>query len=329
MEKLTSIRFCFLRVGLYVSLSLVTLMHSLEGIGSAHAKNNTWNVCREAAQSIESETDIPQGLLETISLIETGRWSTLNQRSMAWPWTITSGTRHWYFSSKEEAIYHVNNLLNSGVKNIDIGCMQINLYHHGTEFLSLENALNPLSNVRYAASYLMKLRKSTSNWFDAAGNYHSTTPKYNKRYKEKLRKIMKKQTNINLSAIEHKSSDIRLKRIIREPVPIDVERTAKLNNAFKVRNISNFGSFSSSLDMLNNHQFSEEGADSGLGDNSNKPNFRQNYALKAQANRILKKLNSRRKIEKILREYENLGPQKRTSDLNAWRKLYFLRSNSF
>jgi soluble lytic murein transglycosylase-like protein len=53
--------------------------------------------------------------------------------------------------------------------NINVGCMQINLYYHPDAFADLEAALDPASNVAYAAGYLKNLRTSQGSWTRAAG----------------------------------------------------------------------------------------------------------------------------------------------------------------
>ena len=40
---------------------------------------------------------------------------------------------------------------------MDVGCMQVNLYHHAHAFSSLDNAFDPQSNVDYAARFLRSI----------------------------------------------------------------------------------------------------------------------------------------------------------------------------
>ena len=62
-----------------------------------------------------------------------------------------------YLSSKLEAINEVRELQARGIRNIDVGCMQVNLYHHPDAFFSLEQAFDPAANVTYAAQFLRSL----------------------------------------------------------------------------------------------------------------------------------------------------------------------------
>ncbi len=123
--------------------------------------------------------DIPGYLLSAISLAESGRWDELRRANVAWPWTVTSGGRGRFFNTKAEALAEVEFLMTEGVRNIDVGCMQVNMYYHGGAFESLAEALDPEANVTYGASYLKNLYSATGNWTQAAGDYHSTTPELN------------------------------------------------------------------------------------------------------------------------------------------------------
>ncbi|MFA7430955.1 MAG: transglycosylase SLT domain-containing protein, partial [Rhodospirillaceae bacterium] len=74
-----------------------------------------------------------------------------------------------------------------GVRSIDVGCMQINLFYHGKAFPDLETAFDPASNVAYAIEFLTNLKTETGSWNAAAVSYHSKTPEYANRYRAKLR----------------------------------------------------------------------------------------------------------------------------------------------
>jgi hypothetical protein len=73
--------------------------------------------------------------------------------------------------------------------SIDVGCMQINLRFHGHAFSSLEEALDPASNIAYAASFLRSLMAETRSWRSAAGYYHSRDPTRAARYLEKVTRV--------------------------------------------------------------------------------------------------------------------------------------------
>lgn len=71
-----------------------------------------------------------------------------------WPWTANFNGRGQWFESKMEAMTAVDNALRSGLKNIDVGIMQVNLRWHGHRFKTLNEAFDPLRNIEVAASIL-------------------------------------------------------------------------------------------------------------------------------------------------------------------------------
>ena len=66
-----------------------------------------------------------------------------------------------YFPTKNEAVAAVRELQLRGIRNVDVGCMQVNLMHHGDAFESIEAALEPEINVAYGARYLAALHRET------------------------------------------------------------------------------------------------------------------------------------------------------------------------
>ena len=75
-----------------------------------------------------------------------------------------------------------------GIKNIDVGCMQINLRYHGKSFKNLDEAFDPKKNVSYSASFLNKLHKRTNDWKKTAMQYHSKNIRHGTNYKNRLEK---------------------------------------------------------------------------------------------------------------------------------------------
>ncbi len=129
---------------------------------------------------------IPDKLLHAISLVESGRWDADRKASFAWPWTVTAEGEGHFLPSKQAAMAEVMRLKKKGVTNIDVGCMQVNLQAHPDAFASLDEALDPATNVSYGARFLNELRANTPNWETAAAYYHSQTPSLAAAYKAKL-----------------------------------------------------------------------------------------------------------------------------------------------
>ena len=101
-----------------------------------------------------------------------------------------------YLSSKLEAINEVRALQARGVRNIDVGCMQVNLYHHADAFFSLEQAFDPAANVAYAAQFLRSLFAGSGSWQEAAGQYHSATPELKIPYRDRVVQIWNEQQRL-------------------------------------------------------------------------------------------------------------------------------------
>ncbi len=144
------------------------------------------DLCAAAIDIAERDYGMPNKMLRAISLGESGRWMEEEGRSVSWPWTVTNGGGGQYFPTKQAAIAHVRLLQARGERNIDVGCMQINLRAHPDAFESLTEAFDPETNVAYSADFLDRLRTREGSWEKAVGYYHSATPELNKRYRDKI-----------------------------------------------------------------------------------------------------------------------------------------------
>ena len=156
---------------------------SAEGYGSPSFSNN----CATHVAQYEKQHAIPAGLLHAISKVESGRKDTTG-RLVAWPWTVNAEGQGYYFPTKEAAIRAVRQFQFKGIKSIDVGCMQINLYHHPYAFKSLQDAFDPAKNVAYAASLLTRLKDAHASWYTAVSHYHSANPLYHLPYRKNVLK---------------------------------------------------------------------------------------------------------------------------------------------
>jgi len=130
-------------------------------------------ICARAAGEIERVSGLPSQLLEAIAKVESGRWYADRGENFSWPWTITAEGRGHFLPSKAAAVAKVEALRRRGVTSIDVGCMQVNLHYHGQHFETLDEALDPLSNIAYAAAFLSDLKQEVRSWERAVGYYHS------------------------------------------------------------------------------------------------------------------------------------------------------------
>lgn len=143
-------------------------------------------VCRQAVYQTERALRLPVGIMQAISLAESGRWDKSSRSHFAWPWTVMAHGKGRFYPSKAAAIAAVRKLQASGLKNIDVGCMQVNLKYHPRAFDSLEDAFDPVTNARYAANLFAKLRKANRSIMRAVAHYHSTTRHRNRPYTRKV-----------------------------------------------------------------------------------------------------------------------------------------------
>jgi hypothetical protein len=143
-------------------------------------------LCGVLARQAERAEGIPTGLVHAVALAESGRWLADEGTTRPWPWTVTSGDDSFYLPSRSEALRKIQELQSAGRSNIDVGCMQVNLGYHGHEFISVAEALEPASNVAYAARFLKRLHEETQSWTRATARYHSGDPARGQAYREKV-----------------------------------------------------------------------------------------------------------------------------------------------
>lgn len=146
-------------------------------------------ICRNAIARTEQELRLPAGIMQAISLAESGRWDKSSRSRFAWPWTVTAHRKGRFYPTKRAAIAAVQQLKAEGVKNIDVGCLQVNLKYHPKAFDSLDSAFDPDINARYAANLFAKLRRANRSITRAVAHYHSTTRHYNRPYTRKVVKL--------------------------------------------------------------------------------------------------------------------------------------------
>jgi hypothetical protein len=131
------------------------------------------SACASAISLIEPLSGLPPGLLLAIALVETGRAVPGGTGTQPWPWSWNAAGRGQVATTKAAAVAAVAALRVGGVMSVDVGCMQINLLHHPNAFASLDEAFDPVANVRYAAAFLARLRADLPDWEAAIRRYHS------------------------------------------------------------------------------------------------------------------------------------------------------------
>ena len=144
--------------------------------GLALAQPGDAGACLRAIAEVEPRSGLPPGLLGSIALVESGRAEPSGGPPRPWPWAWNAVGESRYPPDRATALAEVTALRERGVVSIDIGCMQINLRHHPAAFATLEEAFDPLANVRYGARFLAQLHATHGDWPAAIARYHSGDP---------------------------------------------------------------------------------------------------------------------------------------------------------
>lgn len=199
---------------------------------SAQAFEKHADTCVSAIKKQERSNGIPHGLLQAISLAESGRWFEQTNRDkgeiIAWPWTVTTGGKGHFLPNRADAVAYVKSLQADGVENIDVGCMQINLKYHPDAFVSIEKAFDAHANAAYAANFLKARYAVSKSWIEAAGDYHSTTPHLNKKYRLKVSKLWNQTANKDFTVAQASTHQFTI-------APPNRDLTNRFNKAFTMR----------------------------------------------------------------------------------------------
>jgi len=183
-----------------ISIALVGSTSAFLAVTPIHAGTPTRDLCEALAAQVSADAGLPVGLLASISRIESGR--SVNKAPVkAWPWTLNQAGKGMYFDSRKEALAYLRKAVAGGVRNIDVGCMQINYRWHGKQFASLEDMMDPVKNVAYGARYLSELYRAHGNWETAASYYHSSESARGKRYFAKVARVWKSIASVPAAAV--------------------------------------------------------------------------------------------------------------------------------
>jgi hypothetical protein len=140
--------------------------------------------CERAATVAEHAWHLPPGLLLAVGRVESGRWDAARGQLVPWPWSIDVAGQGRQFTSKFAAVQSARATVDSGIRNVDVGCFQVNLLHHPTAFSDLDQALDPTANAQYAAHFLTAMHDRLGGWERAVAAYHSADPALGKPYQQ-------------------------------------------------------------------------------------------------------------------------------------------------
>ena len=162
--------------------------------GAVFAALPVWassSACLDAIDQIAAQTPVPAGVLRAIAFVESGL--TQQGSHAPWPWSTNQGGTPRRYSTMAEAIVQSQAVLETGVRNLDIGCFQINYRWHSENFSSLQAMFDPETNAAYAAHYLTRLFDDLGSWDRAIGAYHSRDADRAKGYLARVQTAMAEQ----------------------------------------------------------------------------------------------------------------------------------------
>lgn len=147
-------------------------------------------ICDQVARIASKKIGVPLPVLQAITRTETGR----NQDGAfgPWPWTVNMEGKGLWFETLDEARAFVFRNFKKGARSFDVGCFQINYKWHHQAFSSIDEMFDPEANAIYAAKFLRTLHQELGDWSEAAGAFHSRTPKFANRYRAIFEKHHKK-----------------------------------------------------------------------------------------------------------------------------------------
>ncbi|WP_286182080.1 transglycosylase SLT domain-containing protein [Rhizobium sp. ICMP 5592] len=148
--------------------ALATFTSDAVASGNASSPDNgAAGLCEREIQSAAAKYGIPEGILYSVGLTETGRKGSL------YPYALNIEGKPYFPASQNAALQTFAAAKQNGAKLIDIGCMQINQYFHGENFASVAAMFDPHSNVEYAAKFLRDLHDRHETWTMAVARYHA------------------------------------------------------------------------------------------------------------------------------------------------------------
>lgn len=141
-------------------------------LNNQYAPTDNNNTCAQWIPEAESYYGIPQGILRSVNLVESGGYA----------WTLNVGGHAYYAQDMNDAIEHIANHNGQMRSDVAVGCMQLFTRYHADKFQDSKHMIDPRTNVMYAAYYLSKLHSMYHSWQEAVARYHSPTAKYQRTY---------------------------------------------------------------------------------------------------------------------------------------------------
>ena len=139
--------------------------------------------------TIAEQENIPVKILFALALNES-QVRTNYGRVIAWSYTLNHKNRGYHFRTHKELKRKVEDIISQGYRLFDVGIAQVNYRWHKDGFSSLDEMINPVSNLTYAAKYLRGFYDKHGDWWVAVGKYHAPNNKPNAaKYTKKVKNI--------------------------------------------------------------------------------------------------------------------------------------------
>lgn len=122
--------------------------------------------CVSHAIEAERELNIPSGLLVAVALVESG------QDGSPYPYAMSVQGRAVYAKSSGDAARYLRDKRGNLRNDTYVGCMQLSVAAHRTEFDPVERIVQPRENVWYAGRLLLRLHGEEGNWRSALARYN-------------------------------------------------------------------------------------------------------------------------------------------------------------
>ncbi len=179
--------------------------------------------CLPELVAAEARYHVPAGLLLSMALVESGRRDPVTGLVAPWPWTIQVEGHGHFYESPADASREAMTFLQAGNGYVDVGCLQVDLFHHPDAFHTLEQAFDPVTNIDYAAKYLAGLAHSRGSWLEAVAAYNAGDPSDGIAY---LSKVLYLWKGVHLTAQAAQSAPDNPQRVgftVKEtPQPLDL-----------------------------------------------------------------------------------------------------------
>lgn len=129
-----------------------------------------------AYRNVAQAYGIPYKILFAIGMQESQR-DVGNGHVLPWPWTLNINGDGKYFETSMQMQKALFDAMDHGVRNIDVGLMQINIKWHLGKSYSLIDLMRPEDNLNIAAQILRDEHNGCGgtdyDWMCAIGRYHS------------------------------------------------------------------------------------------------------------------------------------------------------------